>query len=1007
MILEPGDRVSHYRIVGKIGEGGMGVIFKAEDLTLQRPVALKVLTRSSASGGANRARLLREARAAAALNHPSICTIYEVHESEELSFIAMEMVEGETLQTLLGRAGPLPLARLLDIAVEVADGLAEAHARRFVHRDLKPQNIMITPQGRAKLLDFGLAIPVCEAGADPAAVARPDPAREGSTTGTHSTSGSGGGLHGTLPYMSPEQVLGRELDPRSDLFSFGTVLYEMATGRRPFEAVGATTTLMRILESEPEPPTRINPSLPAAFERLVQRCHRKTPTERFGDARDLARALVDLRGALAARGGEADPGASAAAGAPAVSPATIAVFPFAVRGSDRLAYLGEGLVDLLGTKLDGAGDLKSVDANVVLGSLAREVRGPITPGQAGELAARLGAGLYVLGHVFEAGGQIQISAALYASQSDASKGGASQGGLSQGGGAVLARGSVQGDAGGIFEMVDDLTTQILASRGGGPESRFTRIAALATGSFTALKAYLEGEAEMRAMRREPAIEAYRRSVAADPAFALAWYRLSVAALWSGQADLALEAARQALRHKERLSERDGRLLEAFDAVLRADNDEAERLYRSLLGAHPDDVEAWYQLGEVQFHAGPLRGRPMTASAPAWERVVALDPHHVNGLVHLGSIAASRGDRTGFEGLFRRVLVLSPGSDAALWMRAVRAVATGDRSLQDAVEAELPAARDVAAHWAVRAVASYLGDFAAGLRLSRALVEPLRAPETRALGHVLRAHLELAMGRWSAARGELAEAAALDRDQAAVFAALLAAAPAVRASDAQLRAARDAAVAWRPGSAPAGSPGGVSAPRRLPRADLYAAQRLYVIGLLSARLDDHAAVEEHAAALERCDPPPDVLPLVLEAAAALRARVAWSLGRREEAVGEILRARRPVRFDLLHPSLFHSQADERFTLAGWLEELGRHEEALPWYASFVRGSVHDLVHAAPSYLREAAIHECLGDRERARERCARFATEWRDCDAELRPLLEEALAGLGRLGATPPGATAGG
>jgi tetratricopeptide (TPR) repeat protein len=496
------------------------------------------------------------------------------------------------------------------------------------------------------------------------------------------------------------------------------------------------------------------------------------------------------------------------------------------------------------------------------------------------------------------------------------------------------------------------------------------------------------------MRREPAVEAYRRSVAADPAFALAWYRLSVAALWSGQADLALEAARQALLHKERLSDRDGRLLEAFDAVLRADNDEAERLYRSLLGAHPDDVEAWYQLGEVQYHAGPLRGRPMTASAPAWERVIALDPDHVNGLVHLGSIAAIRGDLQGFESLFRRLLRLSPAGDAAVWMRAVHAVALGDPAQQADVETDLRAARDVAVHWAVRAVASYLGDFAAALRLSRALIDPLRAPETRALGHVLRAHLELAQGRWRAAQAELGEAATFDRDQAMVCTALLTAAPMVRASAESLRAARGAIAAWTPANT-----GASAAPSRLlPRPDLYAQQRLYLMGLLDLRLGDHEAALEQSAALDATDCAPDAVTLVRETAAALRARVDWSLGRRDEAIAGILQARRPVRFDLLHPSPFHAQADERFTLAGWLEESGRHEEAIPWYASFLRGSVHDLVYGAPSLLREAAIYERLGETPCARERYARFANAWRDCDAELRPLLEDARAGLERLAA---------
>jgi tetratricopeptide (TPR) repeat protein len=966
--------VSHYRIVEKIGEGGMGLVFRAEDITLRRPVALKVLSETTAAGGGPRARLLREARAAAALNHPNICTIYEVREADDASFIAMELVEGETLHSLLGRAGPLPFGRLLDIAVDVADGLAEAHARRIVHRDLKPQNIMVTRQGRVKILDFGLAIPAPTAATHDAAA---------STSRTRSSGGQAiaggaraGGLQGTLPYMSPEQALGKEVDARSDIFSFGTVLYEMATGRCPFEAEGAMAILARILEAEPDPPARLQPGLPAAFERVLQRCLRKPAAERYDDARELVRALLDLRGA-AAGAGVAEP-AERGSETAALSPTTIAVFPFTVRGSERFGYLREGMVDLLSTKLDGAGELRSVDAHVVLGTLAREAGGAVGPDCAQGLAQRLGAGLFVLGNILEAGGRVQLNATLYEAC---------------GAGQAVARGSVQGDADGIFGMVDDLTTQLLTGRCGGPETRFTRIAALATGSFAALKAYLEGEAEMRAMRREPAVEAYRRSVGVDPGFALAWYRMSVAALWSGQADLALQAAGQALRHRTRLSERDGRLLEAFHAVLRADNDEAERLYRSVLGTYPDDVEAWYQLGEVQFHAGPLRGRPMADSREAWERVVALDPDHVNGLVHLGAIAASCGDRATLETLVERVLALSPTGDAATWMRAARAFALGDAGGQDGVEAELRQASDRAVNWAVRAVAAYLGDLEGALRLTSAAIDPVRSPEVRALGHVLRAHLELARGRWRSAQAELAASAALDPDQALVYRGFTAASPVVRAPASALETLRADLGRWTP--AP---PATVREPasRLLPRADLYGHQRLYLLGLLSERLGDHAEALEHAAALEAAACPPDVEALVREMAAGLRARCAWSQGRREKALEVLLRARRPVRFDLVFPSLLHAQADERFTLAEWLEESGRHEEALPWYASFLRGSVHDLIYAIPAHLKRGAIHERLGDTERAARHYGRFAATWQGCDAEVRPLLEEAEAGLVRL-----------
>ncbi|HUD70754.1 MAG TPA: serine/threonine-protein kinase, partial [Dongiaceae bacterium] len=225
MSLQIGDVVTHYRIVETLGEGGMGVVFRADDLTLRRPVALKVLTAPAGGRGTAWERILREARAAAALNHPNICTIYEVHDGDDHSFIAMELVEGETLARHLARTGPLPIDRLLAIAIEIADGLAEAHARRVVHRDLKPQNIMLTPRGRVKILDFGLAIATPDADAPAAVSGGRTPVTGGSAAA------EAGGLQGTLPYMSPEQAMGRSLDARSDLFSFGTVLYEMATGR--------------------------------------------------------------------------------------------------------------------------------------------------------------------------------------------------------------------------------------------------------------------------------------------------------------------------------------------------------------------------------------------------------------------------------------------------------------------------------------------------------------------------------------------------------------------------------------------------------------------------------------------------------------------------------------------------------------------------------------------------------------------------------------------------------
>jgi Tol biopolymer transport system component/tRNA A-37 threonylcarbamoyl transferase component Bud32 len=294
--------LSHYRLVEKIGAGGMGVVYRGEDVTLKRPVALKFLTQASYAREDRRARFLREARLAAALNHPNICTIYEVVEvqpgeeqvlpsGERLAagtpFIAMELIEGCTLQTVLRKSGPLPLDDLLRIALQVAEGLAAAHARAIIHRDLKPGNVMLTEDGRAKILDFGLAKPLATAEHDDEVMEAVDQI---------STELSQEGMVvGTAAYMSPEQALGERLDTRSDVFSFGTLLYEMVTGTRPFRGESKTSTLAKILEGEPGALSEAREDVPLDLERIVRRCLRKKPDERYNDTRDLVVALKDLQ----------------------------------------------------------------------------------------------------------------------------------------------------------------------------------------------------------------------------------------------------------------------------------------------------------------------------------------------------------------------------------------------------------------------------------------------------------------------------------------------------------------------------------------------------------------------------------------------------------------------------------------------------------------------------------------------------------------------------------------
>ena len=668
-------------------------------------------------------------------------------------------------------------------------------------------------------------------------------------------------------------------------------------------------------------------------------------------------------------------GASVTLPATLVSPRVVAVVPFSVLGSEEYADLREGMVDLLSSKLRVAGELRSVDPHALLSLGAREGGPGLDPDSGRMIAKRFGAGLFVLGSIIEAGGRLHIEATLYEAN----------GALS-----VVTEATAEGAASALFELVDNVARQLLTALTGGPAASMTRLAVTTTASFPALKEYLEGESEMHAMRRAPAVGSFQRAVEQDPSFALAWYRLGIAAIWSGQLELARDAVERAVALSDRLSEHNRRLVEAFNAFLKGNAGEAERLYRAIVGNHPDNIEAWYQLGEVLFHYRPRQGGSILESVESWERVLALEPEHVSALVHMAVIAAVQDDHERVDALVERALDISPEGDAVVWMTALRAWEQGDRAAQQRIARKLRASSDFSVARCAWYVSLPSRDLQGPAALARLLTESTRSAEVQAVGHLWLAHLELAQGRWSGAQGELARVERVHPASAIAYRGLLFLTPFLERPQDELEAIRAAVSEWDVDAVPRCM---LSGAYFTVHNDLHPQLQLYLLGMLAARLGEYAVAIGHAESLERVGGRPEAKDLALDQGRSVRAAVDWHQGRAQEALRALEPTCMGALFELTIASPFFSQAYERFMRAELLHSIGRSRDALLWYGTFAEHSIYDLIYLAPSHFRRAEIYEQLGEQAEAVRHYRKFTDLWRDCDSELRSKIDHATARL--------------
>jgi DNA-binding SARP family transcriptional activator len=810
--------------------------------------------------------------------------------------------------------------------------LDEGHARAALRRSLHFLRGALGPEVLAGRGDEEVGVPEealwCDASALDRALQAGDPERAMSLYRGPFLDG----LHVEGAASDFQDWLDRERDRlRRQAAAAATLLMERA--EREGRAADAARWARRALELMPDDESSLRrllalldragdrPAAIQAYEDFARRMAQDLELEPAPETRALAESIRD-------RGGTGEAGAAG----------TIAVLPFAIRGDQRFAYLGEGMVDLLATKLDGAGAIRTVDPRALLHFLARSgLSAADAVGPAGGRAAaeHFGAGHYLLGSVVEAGGKLQATASLYRGDGTAAA-------------SASASAATETD---LFDLVDEIIRQLLASQKIAPGTRLGRIAALTTGSLDALRAYLQGERELRDGRYFDALERFQAAVDADPSFALAYYRLAAAAAGCALPDLAREFADRSHQHRARLSPHDHLVLSAQRAWLDGAVGEAESLYNTSTGTYPDDVETWFYLGDLLFHLNPMRGRSATEARKPFERVVALEPDHVGAMVHLARIAAIEGRRDEMLDLIARILRESPGGDQALAMRALRAHAARDPAGMETVARELESARAITVAIAFADVALYSGNLDGADALARRFIEVARSPELRALCHIQLAHLALARGAPDSAREELAHAERLDHPWGLETRGLLATLPFAPAAEAELRRLRDELAAWDAAAVPP-STFLIFAMHN----DLHPTIREYLLGLIGVRLGDVAGAGAHSAELARMATGDGGLTDCLSAE--LAATIARAAGKTGEALAILERSRPRLWFQLTVASPFFSLASRRFLQAELLREAGRFDEAAGWYDSIAQRSPYELVYAAPARERLLALRKAM-------------------------------------------------
>jgi serine/threonine protein kinase/tetratricopeptide (TPR) repeat protein len=1003
--------VDHFRIIRPLGRGGMAEVYLARDTKLGRKVALKVVKPEALGSKEAIDRFLFEARATARFSHPHIVTIHAVGEADGRPYVALEYLEGQSLRERIEQELP-SLPEALRIGLAIAEALAEAHKQGILHRDLKPENVMLAKDGRLRVLDFGLAglVPRKETSAE-SVIEEPEKTPDQA-------------VKGTPAYMAPEQWEEEETSGATDVWALGCMLYEMVSGRRPFEEPTVVKQALKVCSDEPLPQLdKGHSELTELIGLCLQKSQNKRPTaaevvkrlEALGAERRDEVKYKEGRGEPAGLKAEqaASSGSSELAstrklprrrrlyftmfvvvGVAAIgiiagilhssttSPRSVVqglstklvVLPFSVRGGEKFrsefGYLGKGMVDLLSVSLDGVGGIQSVDAPAALAAWDRQTESEANTDSGRVVAEYLQAGLYLVGSLVEVGNEIQLDAYLYDRNM---------------GQKVMAHARVSGEPTGLTSLVDDLCAKLIVAQRNDPSRRMTRLAAKTSSSLEALKAYLAGVDAYRQGRWNDAVSNLQDAVEFDPTFALAYYKLGVAASW-GRGELASESMKRAVELGEKLPVHIRRLLRASLALESGGADEGEKLYRDIVRDFPDDADAWDELGDLLFHYNPWRGRSVSEAREYFEQALVLEPDRVHSLIHLAWISTIEDKAEEERSLWRRIIELNPEGDAAPTWRACQEFLTAEEEAKQELlveygEKDSRFLSDLTGRLAFQG--SNIDDAS---RIAKLMIETGRTPSCQLEGHKVLVVLELARGRWRVAREHLDSISKIEPLSVMPYKAFFLVVPFLQAQDSELHEARKVFLE-----------SGVSPEQLAPHLGkvepmLRPVVLTYLLALLHVRLGEYDLAEKCAAELENLGGAEPNKKLAHTWSLSVKANIAMEQGRPADALEAIINADEQEPY---HSSFQMIRAGYALYLrAEALRTLGKHGEAVVWYRSLLESS--QILYKAFALLRLGQTYEHLGQLEKAASHYKRFIELWKDCDPNLRHLVEEAEKGLARI-----------